>query len=179
MSMRKRGFGLYGVGLAVLVWMMGAAIVVAEADEAAEESSEPALIMGSEAGYITQTIDGWIQGAKNRGHFELYDHKKSEMVTLRLDRIVLDDAERVFFPKPGQVAVCGECTQVELIKARGETTRERELGDTYEVWFVLSRGGMRSTRVLDTFIRSVNGQTMFVWTEDSDGEWSATVVPDE
>lgn len=110
MSMRKQRYGLYGGGLAVLVWMMGAAAVFAEADEAVEESSEPALIMGTEAGHITQTIDGWVQGARHRGHFELYDHKKSEMVTLRLDRIVLDDPERVFFPKPGQAAVCGECT---------------------------------------------------------------------
>lgn len=68
---------------------------------------------------------------------------------------------------------------MELIRERGHETEERELDDKYEVWFVVSRGGMRSTRVLDTYIRSVNGQTMFVWTEDSDGEWSATVLADE
>ncbi len=179
MIMRKRGFGWIGGGLAVLVWMMGAVALFAMADETGAEPSEPGLIMGREAANINQTIDGWVQGAKHRGYFELYDHKKSEMVTLRLDRIVLDDPERVFFPKPGQVVVCGECTQVELRRARWRKPRERELDDKYEVWFVMVSGGINRTRVLDTYIRSVNGQTMFVWTEDSEGEWSATVMADE
>jgi hypothetical protein len=32
--------------------------------------------------------------------------------------------------------------------------------------------------VLDTFIKSVNGQAMYAWSEGDDGEWEATLIPD-
>jgi hypothetical protein len=163
----------------VLAVMCGTACAVAQPDEVVGSHADPEQIMGAEAVGIAQTIQGYVQGAKHRGYFELHDLKKGEMVTLRLDRIVLDDPDLVMFPKPDRVAICGECTQVELDRDPGREVKERELDDTYEVWFVLLRGGVNQAKVLDTFIKSVNGDPMFAWHQDAAGEWSATVVPDE
>lgn len=80
-----------------MAWMAGTVAVFATANEVGKEPAEPALIIGREAAISTQSIQGWGQGARPRGHFELYDHEKGEMVTLRLDEIVLNDPERVVF----------------------------------------------------------------------------------
>lgn len=162
----------------IVALMCGTAGVFAQTGEEVGSSSDPDKIMGAEAAGIVQTIQGYVQGAMHGGYVELFDQKKGESVTLRLDRIVLEDPGLVVFPKPGRVAICGECTQVELDKS-GSQIRERELNDKYEVWFVLLRGGVNHAKVLDTFIKSVNGDPMFVWLQDAEGEWSATVVPGE
>jgi hypothetical protein len=163
----------------VLVWLCGAACAFAQTEGAvAVAKPEPIKITDTEAMGITKTINGYVQGAMHRGHLELYDRKKGELVTLRMDRIVTDDPARVAFPQQDRVAICGECTQVELVKDEEGVIQEKELGDKYEVWFVLQRGGIVDSRVLDTFIKSVNGNPMYKWTQDSDGKWSATVVPD-
>jgi hypothetical protein len=163
----------------IVALMCGAACAVAQTDEAVGSRADPEKIMGAEAAGIAQTIQGYVQGAKHRGYFELFDHKKGEMVTLRLDRIVLEDPDLVVFPTPGRVAICGECSHVELEREAGREVSERELDDKYEVWFVLLRGGVNHAKVLDTFIKSVNGVPMFVWHQDAEGEWTATVAPNE
>jgi hypothetical protein len=124
-----------------------------------------------------QTINGYLQGPMYRGRVDLFDRKKGATISLRLDRIVTDDPTRVAFPQEGQIAVCGECTQMnDIVDAKGQKTEED--GDKYEVWFVVQRGGIATSRVLDTFIKSVNGKPMYQWTQDAAGKWSATLVPD-
>ena len=163
----------------IVALMCGTACAVAQTNAVVGTRADPDKIMGAEAAGIEQTIQGYVQGAMHRGYLELFDHKKGALVDLRLDRIMLDDPELVIFPKPGRVAICGECTQVELDRDSGREVKVRELNDKYEVWFVLLRDGASHSRVLDTFIKSVNGQPMFEWQQDAAGEWSATVVPDE
>jgi hypothetical protein len=173
MNMKNR------IGLIVAL-MCGTVCAVAQTGAPVGRQADPEKIMGTEAEDLVQTINGYVQGAMHRGYLELTDRKKGEQVTLRLDRIVLDDPERMVFPMPGRVALCGECTQVELVKQRGRATRERELEDQYDVWFVVQRRGDRSrAKVIDIFIKSVNGNTMFFWTQDTEGQWTATLVPDE
>ena len=82
------------------------------------------------------------------------------------------------FPKDGHIAVAAECSQVKLTVKEGVDTTEEETGDKYEIWFVLERGGVVSSKVLDTYIKSVNGKPMYKWTQAEDGSWSATLVPD-
>lgn len=138
----------------------------------------PIRISDSEATVIVQTINGFMQGALRRGRLEILDRKKGELVKLRLDRIVTDDPERVAFIDDTHVAICGECTQMAMVEdGKGQKT-EQEAGDKYEVWFVVQRGSLVSARVVDTYVKSVNGTPMYQWTRDEAGKLSATLVPD-
>ena len=163
----------------IVALLCGTACALAQTDGTVGTQADPDKIMGAEAAGIEQTINGYVQGAMHGGYLELFDPKKGELVALRLDQIMLDDPARVIFPKPGRVAICGECTQVKRVNDSGSRTQARELSDKYEVWFVVLRDGASHARVLDTFIKSANGQPMFEWHQDAAGEWSATVAPDE
>ena len=161
--------------IGLLVWLGGVAGAWAQAGAVA---GGPIQITDTEAVGLVKTINEHVQGSLNRGHRELFDRKKGAIVNLRLDRIVTDDPARVMFPQAGRVAICGECTQVELTKDEAGAVQEKELTDKYEVWFVLRRGGAGSSRVLDTFVKSVNGNPMYQWSKDENNNWSATLVPD-
>lgn len=166
---------ILGLALISVLWA-GCAFAQVDASAAAAGTA-PIQISDTEAAGISQTINGYIQGPMHRGRVDLFDRKKGATVSLRLDRIVTDDPTRVVFPKEGLVAVCGECTQMnEVVDAKGNKTDEA--GDPYEVWFVVQRGGIATSKVLDTYIKSVNGQPMYKWTQDASGVWSATLVPD-
>jgi hypothetical protein len=146
-----------------------AAVIENATAEAAGEA--PIKITDTEATTIVRTINGYMQGPTHRGRLQILDRKKGQLVSLRLDRLITDDPERVVFPAEGQIAVCGACT--EMIKGdQGETE-----GDAYEVWFLVQRGDMVSSRVLDTFVKSVNGVQMYKWTKDPvTGNLSATLA---
>ena len=166
------------LGLAAAMWI-GAACAWAQLDATATAAgAAPIRIADTEATLIGQTINGYMQGPTHRGRLEIFDRKKGANVVLRLDRIVSDDPACVVFPEEGKVAVCGECTQMETVVDDKGMKSEKEAGDKYEVWFVVQRGGMASSRVLDTYIKSVNGNPMYKWTQDEAGKWSATLVPD-
>ena len=167
-------------------WILGLAIGMmvgtcawAQMDAAATATgAAPIQITDTEATGILQTINGYMQGPMHRGRLEIFDRKKGELVSLRLDKIVTDDPARIVFPQEGQVAVCGECTlMATVISEKGEKS-EAESSDKYEVWFVVQRGGIATSRVLDTFVKSVNGNPMYKWTQDDTGKWAATLVPD-
>ena len=164
-----------------LVLMWGAACAFAQPEgtaAAAASNSAASQISDTEAVGLAQTINGYVQGATHRGYLELFDRKKEQPVTLRLDRIISDDPARITFPETDKVTICGECTEVQTVKGADGVTKEEPTGDKYEACFVVLRGDTVSSRVLDTFIKSVNGKPMYTWTQDASGKWSATVVPD-
>ncbi len=146
--------------------------------EAIAAGKAPIQISDTEAAGIAQTIHGYVQGALHRGTLTLFDRKKGVNVALRVDRIVGDDPACVVFPAEGQVAVCAECSEMRTVVTDKGVKSLEEAGDKYVIWFLVERGGTVSSRVLDTFIKSVNGHPMYKWTQDAAGAWSATLVPD-
>ena len=138
----------------------------------------PIKISDTEAAGIAQTIHGYVQGAMHRGTLTLFDRKKGATVALRVDRIVADDPECVVFPAEGQVAICADCSELKTVVDEKGVKSQVEAGDKYVIWFLVERGGTVTSRVLDTFIKSVNGHPMYKWTQDAAGAWSATLVPD-
>jgi hypothetical protein len=139
--------------------------------------AEPIKISDTEALTIVKTIQGYMETKKNS--LDIFDRKKGKVVTLTLDRIVTDDPACVMFPNEGKVAVCGECTEVAPHgKASGQVQSE-QTGAKYVIWFLLERGNMVNSRVLDTFIKSVDGQEMYTWEKNAEGQWEATLVPDK
>lgn len=166
------------LGLA-MVSILGVGCAFAQLDATATAAgAAPVRISDMEAQRIVETINGYMQSAMHRGRLNIFDRKKGQIVILRLDRIVTDDPARVIFPKEGEVVICGECTQVNtVVDEKGKKTEQD--GDKYEVWFLVQRGGTTTCRVLETFVKSVNGQPMYKWTQDAAGAWSATLVPGE
>ena len=163
----------------MLVWMAGATGAFAQVEDAvAAVDPEFVKIMGTEAVGMQETIHGYMQGAMRRDRLELFDRKKGKNVILQLDQIVMDDPSRVKFLQPNQVAICGKCTEIASVTDESGEVRQKGVGDQYEVWFLLQRGGTFSSRVLETYIKSVNGNPMYEWIQDSNGKWSATLVPD-
>ncbi len=159
----------------VIVMVIGVGSAVAQMDTTAvAEESAPIQISDTEAGNIVKTINGYMQGALNRGNLVIFDRKKGANVTLRMDRIVTDDPTRVIFPEDGKVIICGEFTQVEGPKVDPDSNE----ADLYQIWFVIKRGNMVTTKVLDTIVKSVNGNPMYKWTQDAAGAWTSTLVPD-
>ncbi len=146
--------------------------------EASAAGQAPIRISDTEAARIAQTIHGYVQGALHRGTLELFDRKKGANVALRLDRIVADDPSCVVFPKEGQVAICAECSEMKTVVDEKGVKSQEEAGDKYVIWFLVERGGTVTSRVLDTFIKSVNEHPMYKWSQDAAGTWSATLVTD-
>jgi hypothetical protein len=176
----------WNVGLALALFMGAAgawaqdaglenATIATSLDDTQESTA--IQITDTEATTIVQTIKGYMEGATHRGHLEILDRRKGELVTLRLDRIVTDDPRRIIFPGEGLVAICGECSQItSVVNSKGEK-EDQETGDQYEVWFVIQRGNIVTARVLDTYIKSANGVPMYTWTQGADGQWTATLTP--
>lgn len=164
--------------LALLLGCASASFATEPAAAVATENSQNVKIFGEEAVVIAQTINGFMQGAKNRGLLETFDRKKGKIVKLKLDRIVTDDSERVVFTTPETVAICGELTEVTDVKNNKGGLVEEGVADKYEVWFLIKRGNLVTCRVLETYIKSVNGKPMYNWTKGEDGSWSATLAPD-
>ena len=164
------------LGLAAAMWIGAACSWAEEVTATATAAGEaPIRITDTEATVVEQAINGYVQGPLHRGLLQLFDRKKGQLVSLRLDRIVTDDPACIAFPNEGQVAICGLCTEM----VRSEDGRKEEAtANIYEVWFVVQRGGIATSRVLDTYIKSVNGNPMYKWTQDETGKWSATLVPD-
>jgi len=160
----------------VLMMTSGMASVFAQTTPPAEAA--PVQISDTEAVWIAKAINGHMQGVSRGGRLELFDRKKGKMVKLTLDRIVTDDPARIAFPDSETVAICTECTQIKEDSEGEGKTAETGAADSYEVWFLVKRGNMATTRVLDTAIKSVNGKPMYVWTRDANGRLVATLVPD-
>ncbi|HEY8240456.1 MAG TPA: hypothetical protein VIH35_03375 [Kiritimatiellia bacterium] len=137
---------------------------------AVDAPAEPIKITDTEAVIIEKTIRGYVEVRKDK--IELFDRKKGKTVSVRLDKIITTDPDCVKFPKPGFVAICCDCTEV---LTDGEETKD---GDKYVIWFLVERGSLPTASVADTFIKSVNGQQMYEWTQGADGLWAATLVPD-
>ena len=165
------------VCVAMLVCSSGT-LVAQMTGEAAAVGQAPIRISDTEAARISQTIHGYVQGALHRGTLELFDRKKGANVALRLDRIVADDPACVVFPAEGQVAICGECSEMKTVVDEKGVKTQVEAGDKYVIWFLVERGGTVTSRVLDTFIKSVNGHPMYTWSKNEAGIWSATLVTD-
>ncbi|NLG33789.1 MAG: hypothetical protein GX548_00395 [Lentisphaerae bacterium] len=141
------------------------------------QDSSAIQITDTEATTIVQTIKGYMEGATHRGHLEILDRRKGELVTLRLDRVVTDDPHRIVFPSEGLVAICGECSRITTVVDSKGHKEDQETGEPYEVWFVIQRGNIVTARVLDTYIKSANGVPMYTWTRNADGQWTATMTP--
>jgi len=167
----------YALGLAMLVSMGTMSVSAQGVDAFTADKNATVQILDDEAVALVQTIKGYAEGAKGVQYITTFDRKKGAEVKLRLDRIVLDDPSRIVFPAEGKVAIVGECTQVDLNNINKETKLPAE-GDKYEIWFLLQRGNIVNSRVLQVIIKSVNGNPMYEWTKDASGTWSATIVPD-
>jgi hypothetical protein len=170
----KRSLGL------ILALLGGAACALAQTNAADPPPPGTIRIIGEEAVRIQQTIDGYVQGAMNRNRLEVFDRNKGKNVILRLDRIVLDDPARAVFVKTNELAVCGECTEIASAESGKSEIQEKGEGDKYEVWFLLQRRHSYPSfsKVINLFIKSVNGNPMYTWTQDPGGNWSATLAPE-
>jgi len=167
----------YALGLAMLVTMGTTGVFGQGIDAFTADKNTHVRISDAEAVALVQTIKGYAEGAKGVQYITTFDRKKGEEVKLRLDKIITTDPKRIVFPDDEKVAIVGECTQVDLNNINKETKLPAE-GDKYEIWFLLHRGNIVNSRVLEVIVKSVNGNEMYEWTKDETGAWSATLVPD-
>jgi len=173
----KGNYMKYALGLAMLVSMGAMGALAQGVDAFTADKNTSVQILDDEAYALVQTIKGYAEGAKGIQYINTFDRKKGAEIKVRLDRIVLDDPSRIVFPSEGKVAVVGECTQVDMNNINEETKLPAE-GDKYELWFLLQRGNIVNSRVLEVIVKSVNGNPMYEWTKNESGVWTATLVPD-
>ena len=138
--------------------------------------AEPVKVSDTEAVALIKTIEGYVETRNNR--LEIFDRSKGEVVRLGVVRAILDNPDCVVFLDESLIAVCAECVQRSAEDKGTAKAKSTDKGDKYVVWFVLKRGGIATSRVMDTYIKSVNGKEMYTWTQNAEGKWEATLLKD-
>ena len=93
--------------------------------------------------------------------------------------IKISDDEAITLIKTIEGYAQGNKQQIEVFDRKKGGIVKTSDGDKYVIWFVVVRGSLASAYVKETYVKSVNGKPMYVWTKSENGQWSAVVVPDE
>lgn len=168
----------YALSFALML-LLGSLPVFAQDEAASDAAPQYEKVSDSEAIIIIQSIKGYVQTRADQ--IEVFDRNKGEAVTLVLDKIVTDDPKRVVYTKADQIAVCGECSQIDpsIVIGKGETSDVQKTGDKYEVWFLVKRGTIPQSRVEDVIVKSANGVALNAWNKGENGEWGFGPVSEE
>jgi hypothetical protein len=169
-----------------LACLLGSTLAIRAQEAASDEKPYRMAVTDADAVQLAEAVRAHVYKSAPVGDsMEVFDRKKGQKVTLKFDKIIVEGEGNVVIAKNGYMAISVAFTEIAADKAQP---------DQYVLWFVMRKEkkteqvvsyGTTQTEtsleehwsVKDVIIRSVNGETMYTWSEDKDGKLVPTLPP--